>query len=446
MNLIEFSALEARNKLMNGEISAYDLTHAYLDQISDIDEDINAWSFLDHRHALNQARAADETRAQGMPVGALFGLPVAVKDIFDTYDMPTECGTSVYSGRKPAHDSTVAALLRQAGAIIIGKSVTTELAMYGPGKTRNPHDKSRTPGGSSSGSAAVVAAKMAPLAVGSQTNGSIIRPASFCGVVGYKPSHGLISRSGSLILSSPLDTVGVFGKTVTDVALIGDALAFFDSSDNCMSPKACPNLLEHMNNGISIDPTFAFVKSPAWNKGHNDLKAGFNELTEELGDLCEEVGLPDIFTQGAKLHRTIMIADVARNLGPLYDKNKNDINSELCQMIEEGRNVKAIDYNNAIELREVLNAGLDQIFERYDAIITPSTTGEAPKTLEYTGNPVFCSLWTFCGVPAITLPLLIGDNSMPIGVQMIGQRGYDARLLRNAQFLSSHLARCMDAT
>ena len=151
MNLIELNAIEARNKLMTGEISAYDLTHAYLDQISEIDGDIDAWSFLDHQHALNQARAVDETRAQGMPAGKLFGLPVAVKDIFDTYDMPTECGTSLYSGRQPAHDSTVAALLRQAGAIIIGKSVTTELAMYGPGKTRNPHDKFRTPGGSSSG-------------------------------------------------------------------------------------------------------------------------------------------------------------------------------------------------------------------------------------------------------------------------------------------------------
>lgn len=440
MNLVNLSGIAAREKLIRGEISAYNLMEAYLDQINKMDKQIQAWSFLDHHYALNLAKAADEYREQGMELGPLFGLPVAVKDIFDTYDMPTECGTSIYLSRTPKHDSTVAALLRQAGAIIIGKSVTTELAMHGSGKTRNPHDTFRTPGGSSSGSAAAVAAKMVPLAVGSQTNGSIIRPASFCGVVGYKPSHGLISRTGALMLSRPLDTVGVFGKTVKDVALIGDTLAYFDASDDDMSPRASPNLLKNIETETPIEPKFAFIKSIAWNKGHEDLKDGFKELIQELGDSCDEITLPELFNNGVQLHRTIMIADVARNLGPLYDKNKNEINEDLCEMIEEGRTVSAVDYNTAIELRDVLNAGLDKVFERYDAIITPAATGEAPKTLEHTGNPIFCSLWTFCGVPAITLPLLVGENGMPIGVQIIGQRGYDGRLLRIANNFLNHLA------
>lgn len=440
MSLADLSALEAAAKLAEGEISAVNLTEACLRRISEIDGDVEAWAFLDPDYALAQARAADEARHAGLPVGPLFGLPVALKDIFDTHDMQTECGTPLYGGRQPGVDSTVAALLRQAGAIIIGKSVTTELAMYGPGKTRNPHDPTRTPGGSSSGSAAAVACGMVPLAVGSQTNGSMIRPASFCGTVGFKPSHGRISRTGALLLSPSLDTVGVFGRSIADAALIGDALAHFDAADTDMTPLAQPRLLETALGEPPVEPIFAFVKSPVWDKARDDVKEGLAELTGALGNRCDEVTLPEPFDSGIKLHRTIMSADIARHIGPLYDKGAERLSPELREMVEAGREVRAVDYANAIALRETLNAGLDQIFARYDAIITPAATGEAPQTLDYTGNPIFCSLWTYCGVPAVSLPLLTGANGMPVGVQLVGQRGHDGRLLRNARWLASRLA------
>jgi len=441
VSLAELNALDAAKALEEGAFSALELTQACLDRIDEIDGDIEAWTHIDRDHALAQAGAADEVRQAGLPTGPLFGLPVAVKDIFDTHDMPTECGTPLYAARTPSSDSTVVALLRQAGAIIIGKSVTTELAMYGPGKTKNPHDRERTPGGSSSGSAAAVASGMVPLAIGSQTNGSMIRPASFCGTVGFKPSHGRISRTGALLLSRALDTVGVFGRTIADVALIGDALAHYDAQDPDMRPLAPPRLLETALSEPPVEPMFAFVKSPVWEKARDDVQAGFSEIVDALGNQCDEVTLPEPFDQGVDLHRTIMISDIARNIGPLYDRGAEQLSPQLREMVEAGRDVRAVDYANAIELRETLNAGLDQIFARYDAIVTPAATGEAPETLDYTGNPVFCSLWTYCGVPAISLPLLSGSNDMPIGVQLVGQRGHDGRLLRTARWMADRLAK-----
>jgi len=440
MTLATLSALEAAAGIAAGEFSSQDLVSACLERIAEMDEQIEAWTHFDADYAHAQAKAADEYRQSGLPIGPLFGLPVAVKDIFDTADMPTECGTPVYTGRTPSADSTVVALLRQAGAIIMGKSVTTELAMYSPGKTRNPHDPERTPGGSSSGSAAAVASGMVPLAIGSQTAGSMIRPASFCGTVGFKPTHGRISRHGALMLSRTLDTVGVFGRTVEDVALIGDALSHFDAADPDMEPTAPLGLLQNASTEPPVEPIFAFVKSPVWEKASADVQSGFEELTEALGDKCDEVELPEPFHHGIDLHRTIMLADIAKNIGPLYDKDATQLSEPLRNMVEEGRTIKAVDYASAIELRETLNAGLDQIFSRYDAIVTPAATGEAPKTLDYTGNPIFCSLWTYCGVPAVSLPLLTGTDDMPIGVQLVGQRGHDGRLLRTARWLTNAIS------
>ncbi|MEJ2434696.1 MAG: amidase [Pseudolabrys sp.] len=205
-----------------------------LDRIAEVDANVQAWAFLDPEHARAQARALDEARADGQPMGPLHGIPVGVKDIFDTTDMPTEDGTVLHAGRRPHHDCTAVALLREAGAVIMGKTVTTEMALFSPGKTRNPRDPERTPGGSSSGSAAAVGSGMVPLAIGSQTNGSTIRPASFCGVVGYKPSHGLISRKGVLTLSRTLDHVGVFAGSVQDAALLAQIMMRYDPNDSDM--------------------------------------------------------------------------------------------------------------------------------------------------------------------------------------------------------------------
>ena len=244
MELYELGAVEAARRIREGEISAEQLTQACLDRIAQLEPQVQAWAFLDSEHALKQARAADEALSAGRPLGALHGIPVGIKDIFDTHDMPTENGTVLHAGRRPSVDAHVVSSLREAGAIILGKTVTTELAVYGPGKTRNPHDLERTPGGSSSGSAAAVAAQMVPLAVGTQTNGSVMRPASYCGVVGFKPSRGLVSRTGVLHLSSHLDQVGVFARSIEDAALLADELMAYDEDDMHMQPRARPKLRE----------------------------------------------------------------------------------------------------------------------------------------------------------------------------------------------------------
>ena len=276
--------------------------------------------------------------------------------------------------------------LREAGAIILGKTVTTELAAFTPGKTRNPHDPKRTPGGSSSGSAAAVGASMVPLAVGSQTNGSVIRPASFCGVVGFKPSRGLISRRGMLSQSETLDTVGVFARTIEDAALIVDALAGYDDRDPQTILAAAPQLLATAKSRPPVKPSFALVRSPVWEKAEDDVREGFRELAEALGDRIVEIELPEPFPEAHAWHRAINMAEMARNYARYYDRDPALLSDRLRGMIEEGLAVRAVDYLRALDGIAMLNAGLEKLFERYDAIVTPAAPGEAPVG-EATGDP-----------------------------------------------------------
>jgi Asp-tRNA(Asn)/Glu-tRNA(Gln) amidotransferase A subunit family amidase len=316
----------------------------------------------------------------------------------------------------------------------MGKTVSTELAVFSPGKTRNPANPEHTPGGSSSGSAAAVADAMVPLAIGTQTAGSVIRPAAYCGVVGFKPTHGLISRSGIINQSPPLDTVGTFARTVEDAALIADCLTAYDARDRDMWPRSRPRLQDVANREPPLPPLFAFVKGPAWDRAEPVTAEAFAELTDALGEQCDEVELPDIFAKGLDWQRQIQMADLAKNYGPIVAKAPDQISDLLKEKIAEGRTILAADYNTARDFQEVLNGGLDEIFKRYDAILTPGTTATAPRGLQSTGNPIFCSLWTYLGVPAISLPLLTVDG-MPLGVQLVGPRRDDGRLLRTARWL-----------
>ncbi len=437
MSLADLSAVAAAEKLLAGEITSVELTAACLERIEAREKDVRAFAHLDPEHAMAQAQASDEARQSGEHQGPLAGLPVGVKDIFDTADMPTEHGSKLFEGRMPDQDAMVVSLLRRAGAIIMGKTVTAECAFFSPGKTTNPHDPTRTPGGSSSGSAAAVAAAMVPLAVGTQTNGSIIRPASFCGVVGFKPSHASISRRGVLLLSAYLDTVGVFGRTLEDAALLCDALDAYDAGDPDMKPRAHEGLLGKAVSEPPVAPRIAIVKTPAWDKIEDDTSEAFADLAGFLGEACEEVELPGPFKEAAALHRTIMTADMAKNLGPLRERENGQLSEVLLEAIAEGEKVSTVEYNRAIDMVEVLNAGLERIFERHDAIITPAAAGQAPVGLQSTGDPAFCTLWTLCGLPAISLPLMVGGDGMPIGVQMVGQRRHDGRLIGNARWLMS---------
>lgn len=440
MELYELGAVEAARRIREGEISAEQLTQACLDRIAQLEPQVQAWAFLDSEHALKQARAADEALSAGRPLGALHGIPVGIKDIFDTHDMPTENGTVLHAGRRPSADAHVVSSLREAGAIILGKTVTTELAVYGPGKTRNPHDLERTPGGSSSGSAAAVAAQMVPLAVGTQTNGSVIRPASYCGVVGFKPSRGLVSRTGVLHLSSHLDQVGVFARSIEDAALLADELMAYDEDDMHMQPRARPKLRETALQEPPLPPELTFVKTPVWDQAEADTQEAFAELVEHLGDRVKEIRLPQAFEHAVTWHRTIMESDLALSLAREYTEGKDKLSKTLTDMIERGRKVLAIEYNHSVNQIGRLNEMLEEVFDSYDAILTPATTGVAPHGLDSTGSPVFCTTWTLCGTPAVTLPILQGSDGIPMGVQLIGPLNDDARLLRTARWLTEAVA------
>ncbi|MGI9332862.1 MAG: amidase, partial [Gammaproteobacteria bacterium] len=367
-------------------------------------------------------------------------LPVAVKDIFDTADYPTESGSVVHAGRQPAEDCTVVARLREAGAVIPGKTVTTEFATYTPGKTRNPHNFEHTPGGSSSGSAAAVADCMVALAVGSQTNGSVIRPAAFCGVYGFKPTHGLISRHGVTLLSRTLDHVGVFARTVEDLALLADVLIGYDPEDPDTSMVSAPDLSDAVNQSPPVPPRLALVPTPVWQQMDSSTHEAFAEIESTLGDGIERVDLPTIFEQAYGWHRTLMQAEMAWNLRREYVRGRDALSARLRDMIEAGQKATAFEHQQALEGRAVLNAQLDALFEDFDAIVTPAALGEAPRGLDATGDPVCCTPWTLCGTPAITLPLLEGPAGLPMGVQLIGPRRGDATLLRTACWLANALA------
>jgi Asp-tRNA(Asn)/Glu-tRNA(Gln) amidotransferase A subunit family amidase len=440
MSLCALTLGDAAAGIRDGRMTSAGLVADCLARIDEVDANIGAWAYLDREHALRQAEAADEHRRHGRATGPLHGVPVGIKDIFDTGDMPTEFGSPVWSGRTPRRDAAAVARLRAAGAVIMGKTVTTEYAYYHPGKTRNPHDPERTPGGSSSGSAAAVAAGMVPGAIGSQTNGSVIRPASFCGVVGFKPTHGLIPRSGALLLSRTLDHVGVFARTVVDAALLAETLVGHDPEDADTRPTARPPLAATAASEPPLPPRLAFVRSPAWPSAEPATGEAFAELVEALGEAVAEVELGASFDRAIDMHRTVMDVEMAFNLHRDYEKGGDRLSPGLRQLIERGRTHPAIDYMRALAGAAPLNATLDAVFDEYDALVTPAAPGEAPRSLDSTGNPVFCTLWTYLGTPAVTLPLMQGENGLPLGVQLVGRRGNDARLLRTASWLVAKLA------
>jgi Asp-tRNA(Asn)/Glu-tRNA(Gln) amidotransferase A subunit family amidase len=436
-----FTASEAARKIQQGLLTSEELVQSCLERIRDVEPKVQAWTFLDEDHALAQARAADARKRSGEPIGPLHGLPVGLKDIIDTADMPTENGCALHKGRTPRADAAVVSMLRAAGAVILGKTVSTECAYYSPGKTRNPWNPEHTPGGSSSGSAAAVAASMVPLALGSQTNGSVIRPAAFCGVFGFKPTHGLIPRSGILQLSRTLDHVGLFARSLDDIALLAEELAGYHEDDPDTRPRSRVPFQQISREEPPIEPMLAFIKTPHWDRVDPEAKDAFGELVEALGERVEEV---DLFPSAAAAwdwHKTIMEVDMAASFEREWEQGRDRLSPQLRSLIERGREVRAVDYKRALGAVAPVVASLDELFlERYDAILTPAAPGVAPKGLGSTGDPRFCTLWTLLGMPALSLPLMQGAGGLPLGAQLVGRRGFDARLMRTARWLAGKLA------
>jgi Asp-tRNA(Asn)/Glu-tRNA(Gln) amidotransferase A subunit family amidase len=439
--ILELSAAEAARLIAAGTLTAEELVGASLECIRALEPKVQAWTYLDEGYVLAQARRADELKRSGQPIGPLHGLPVAIKDIIDTGDMPTENGCALHQGRTPRDDAAVVKRLKAAGAVILGKSVTTECAYFAPGKTRNPWNPEHTPGGSSSGSAAAVAAGMAPLALGSQTNGSTIRPAAFCGVYGFKPTHGLIPRTGVLELSRTLDHVGLFARNLEDIALLAEELAGYDEGDPDTHLRARVPFRAILAEAPPIEPMFAFIKTPHWGRCDAETHEAFAELQEALGERMEEVDLFPSAADAWSWHQTIMDTEMAHNFEREWTEGREKLSPQLQTLIGRGREVKAVDYLRARRAVQPMVSSFDELFmERYDAILTPAALGTAPKGLAATGDPSLCSLWTLCGMPAISLPLMRGANGLPLGVQLVGRRDFDARLLRTARWLVEKLS------
>ncbi len=435
-----WSACDAARAIRDGAISSEQLVEACLARIREVDEKVQAWQFLDPEHALAQARTRDQDRREGRPTGPLHGVPVGIKDIIDTCDMPTEDGTVLHAGRTPMRDATVVAWLRAAGAVIMGKTVTTECATYTPGKTRNPHNPEHTPGGSSSGSAAAVAAGMVPLALGSQTNGSTIRPAAYCGVYGFKPTHGLIPRHGILRLSRALDHVGVLARTIEDVALVCETLVGHDERDPDTRPRARIPFGAVAAEEPPLPPRLAFVKTPIWDRTDAETREAFAELAEALGESVEEIELPESARAAWDWHRTIMEAEMAASLDLEWERGRDRLSESLRAQLARGREASAFEYQRALACIPLLNEAFEEVFSSFDAILTPAAAGTAPRGLAATGDPAFCTLWTLCGMPALSVPLMHGANGLPLGVQLVGARYDDARLLRTARWLAARVA------
>ncbi len=435
MDLCFLSALEIIEKTKKGEISSVEVAKSFIDRIEKFENKIKAWAFFDKKFFLEKAQEKDEWRLSGKPLGLLHGLPVAIKDIFKTEDMPTQYGTPIRENYQSRDDAKVVSILRSAGAIIMGKTVTTELAYFDPGKTTNPHDYSRTPGGSSSGSAAAVASFMAPIAISSQTNGSTIRPASYCGVVGYKPTYGLVSRDKALAQSFLLDQVGVIARNVEDVALCSSVIIKKDLQDKSTISYPTEDFLNRVQTKPFFEPQLIFIATSKWKNLDEDAKKDFEKFLKKIDKQVTVYSNPSYFEKIFDYHKIIHETDMAYNFLSTYEKHKKKIGKKMIEAIERGLSYKAKDYAEAVDQIAIIYDTFKEAFHHYHAIITPATTGYAPKGLSYTGSPEFCTTWTYLGMPAITLPLIEGSGKLPLGVQLVGEKLDDVRLLQTANWL-----------
>ena len=422
-------------KIKDAQISSVELCQIYIDRINKFEKDIKAWAHFDKKLLLEKAAEADEHRRLGKPLGPLHGIPVAVKDIVGTLDMPTECGTVIRKGKSYSQNAEIIELLISAGAIVMGKTATAELAYLGPAKTTNPHDYSRTPGGSSSGSAASVASFMAPLSVGSQTGGSIIRPASYCGVVGYKPTYGLISRNGVLKTSEKLDHVGVFGRSVEDVALLAKTLIKKDKFDTASVHYSAENMLNETKKGPLFEPKFIFYKTDYWKLVEKKSRESFEYFIKSFKKNIEVFDTPSYFKDIHKYHQIIYDTDLANNFSLYFKKYKKKLSKIMQDAIIRGNKHSAKDYAEAVDFMKRSYESYEEVFEDYHGVLSPSSPGVAPKSLKTTGTAEFNKVWSYLGTPCISLPLLQGENNLPLGVQLIGAKYDDQRFLGVANWL-----------
>jgi Asp-tRNA(Asn)/Glu-tRNA(Gln) amidotransferase A subunit family amidase len=405
----------ARRAGAGGRLTAPEAIERSLERYAAWEPQLRAFAWCDPERARVQAAAAAGSG------GALAGVPVGVKDVFDTAAIPTEYGSPIFAGRVPERTAVAVARLEAAGAVVLGKTVTAELAYYAPGPTSNPWNAGRTPGGSSMGSAAAVAAGVVPAAIGTQTNGSTIRPAAFCGVVGFKPSFGRLPTAGALQFAPTLDTVGVFATSVADASLLAEVIA--GETDRLRGPGGPPLL--------------AVVRSPEWDEVEPAAQEAFETaagLAREAGAELRELELPEALAGAIPVVRTIMAAEASRFVAPLVAGELDRVSEELRALLDEGAAMPPGQYERALATREELVAGLGGLAPGCDALLAPATLGEAPP-LDTTGDPRPCTRWSLVGAPALSLPSGLGPHGLPLAVQLVGMPGRDRRLLEVASWL-----------
>ena len=425
--------------IKQGVLTSESLVRHCLDVIKQTDEKIGAWAHVDREHALDQARTLDEIRRRGQPTGILHGIPVGIKDIIDTVNFPTEMGSVVFAGHQPESDAAIVEKLKEAGTVILGKTVCTEFAYMHASPTKNPCDFRYSPGGSSSGSAAAVAAGQVPLAIGSQTNGSTIRPASYCGVYGYKPTRGIVSRRGVLVTSSHLDQIGVFGLHPSDLALLVDAIGGYDAADSMSYLKPRPRTLEGFDSDPPVEPVFAWFDLPYADRYSSSLREGSLELLAALGKQVDRVPAPQSFAGLIESLRVIYSYELNQNLQSVRENHESMLTSTMRNALESADKITSQQYADALDVIPASEKWFGQLFNDYDAILTPSALGEAPLFEQGTGDPICCTIWTLAGLPCISLPLLEGIDDMPIGIQLVGGTNEDDRLFRTMRWVLNAL-------
>lgn len=416
------SATELARALQSRSIRAETLARTCLERIAERDAELQAWVHVDEAQVLAQARALD----QGPIRGLLHGLPIGVKDVFDTRDMPTQYGSPIYTGHRPGVDAAPVALAREAGALLLGKTVTTEFSTFQAGPTRNPRNLKHTPGGSSSGSCAAVADHMAPLAFGAQTAASIIRPAAYCGVVGYKPSFGLVSRVGVKALSDTLDTIGTIARSVEDVALFTAAL----SGDRSLLDLPAPGSVR-----VGLCRPHADKLLP---ETHGALELAASKLAA-AGARVVEVPLSAAHADLTQAHIDIMAFETARALSDERLQHRDRISTALLSVIDKGLQMDYAHYAAQLRHVEETRATLPALYAHCDVLLAPSAAGEAPLFESGTGDPTWCRLWTLLGLPCVHLPFTQGPQGLPVGLQAVGPLHSDRQTLAAANWMLKQL-------
>ena len=440
MDLYPLGLLDTLRAYREGRATVQDYVTSCSERVAALEPRIQAWEWFDPSRAMAEAEERAGGILQDLP---LFGIPVGVKDIIATRGIPTRYGSRIFANNVPTHSAWIVRRLEALGGLVMGKTVTTEFAYRQPGKTRNPWNTAHSPGGSSSGSAAAVAAGFVPIAIGTQTLGSVIRPAAFCGVVGYKPSYGAISRTGIHPFSATLDTVGVFARSVADAAWFGACLMGHDPRDESTLMRGPEKILRVPLEPLAAAPRLAVVRTQKWPLASDVQRAHFDESIARLqaaGATVREVNLPHLFDDAWDNVATIMSRDAVKSFASIESRHRIRLSPHLIDILDRGHRVTPEQYTRARAKRDEYRRWLDGVFERNDAIVTIPATGEAPEGLSSTGDASFCSLWTQAGMPAVSIPSGFGPRGLPLGLQVVGRYREDEHALKVASWIEATLA------